>query len=115
MISNSFSRWPNAFQWRTPHDAGRRSRVRMIPVDRIRVVNPRVRDMAKFERVVESISKLGLKKPITVTVGKPGDDGVESFDLVCGQGRLEAFKALGQTEIPALVRGLSKTDGCSPA
>jgi ParB family chromosome partitioning protein len=32
------------------------------------------------------------------------------FDLVCGQGRLEAFKALGQTEIPALVRGLSKTD-----
>ena len=87
------------------------SRVRMIPLDRIRVVNPRVRDMAKFERVVESISKLGLKKPITVTVGKPGDDGVESFDLVCGQGRLEAFKALGQTEIPALVRGLSKTDG----
>ena len=43
---------------------------------------------------------------ITVTVGKPGDDGVESFDLVCGQGRLEAFKALGQTEIPALVREL---------
>ena len=92
----------------TPADE---SRVRMIPVDRIRVVNPRVRDMAKFERVIESISKLGLKKPITVTVGTPGDDGVESFDLVCGQGRLEAFKSLGQTEIPALVRGLSKTDG----
>lgn len=87
------------------------SRVRLIPVDRIRVVNPRVRDKAKFERIVESIAKVGLKKPITVTVGKPSDDGVESFDLVCGQGRLEAFQALGQTEIPALVRGLSKTDG----
>jgi len=87
------------------------SRVHLIPVDRIRVVNPRVRDKAKFERIVESIAKLGLKKPITVTVGKPGDDGAESYDLVCGQGRLEAFKALGQTEIPALVRGLSKTDG----
>ena len=61
------------------------SRVRLIPVDRIRVVNPRVRDKAKFERFVESIAKLGLKKPITVTVGKPGDDGVESFDLVCGR------------------------------
>ena len=85
-------------------------RVRLIPVDRIRIVNPRVRDKVKFERVVDSIAKLGLKKPITVTVGKPGDDGVESFDLVCGQGRLEAFKALGQTKIPALVRGLSKTD-----
>lgn len=90
---------------------GDESRVRLIPVDRIRVVNPRVRDKVKFERIVESIAKLGLKKPITVTVGKAGDDGVESFDLVCGQGRLEAFKALGQTEIPALVRGLSKTDG----
>ena len=87
------------------------SRVRLIPVDRIRVVNPRARDKVKFERIVESIAKLGLKKPITVTVGKPGDDGVETFDLVCGQGRLEAFQALGQTEIPALVRGLSKTDG----
>ena len=86
-------------------------RVRLIPVDRIRIVNPRVRDKVKFERVVDSIAKLGLKKPITVTVGKPGDDGVESFDLVCGQGRLEAFKSLGQKEIPALVRGLSKTDG----
>ena len=87
------------------------TRVRLIPVARIRVVNPRVRDKVKFERIVESIAKLGLKKPITVTVGKPGADGVESFDLVCGQGRLEAFTALGQTEIPALVRGLSKTDG----
>ncbi len=87
------------------------SRVRLIPVGRIRVVNPRARDKVKFERIVESIAKLGLKKPITVTVGKSGDDGVETFDLVCGQGRLEAFQALGQTEIPALVRGLSKTDG----
>lgn len=86
------------------------ARVRLIPVDRIQVVNPRVRDKARFERIVESIAKLGLKKPITVTAGVAAADGTESFDLVCGQGRLEAFKALGQTEIPALVRGLSKTD-----
>lgn len=25
------------------------------------------------------------------------------YDLVCGQGRVEAFKALGQEEVPALV------------
>lgn len=87
------------------------SRVRMIPVDRIRVVNPRVRDQAKFAKIVESIEKLGLKKPITVTVGNPEPDGAEAFDLVCGQGRLEAFKALGQALIPALVRGMSKTEG----
>ena len=87
------------------------SHVRMIPVDKIRVVNPRVRDKKKFEKIVESIAALGLKKPITVTAGKPAEDGTEIFDLVCGQGRLEAFIALGQQEIPALVRGLSKTDG----
>jgi ParB family transcriptional regulator, chromosome partitioning protein len=85
--------------------------ISMIPVDRIRVVNPRSRDKKKFERIVENIAAVGLKKPITVTRGKPGDDGAETFDLVCGQGRLEAFIALGQKEIPALVRGMSKNDG----
>lgn len=87
------------------------TRVSMIPVDRIRVVNPRSRDKKKFDRIVESIAAVGLKRPITVTRGKPGDDGSESYDLVCGQGRLEAYIALGQKEIPALIRGLSKTDG----
>lgn len=86
-------------------------RVSMIPVDRIRVVNPRSRDKKKFERVVESIATVGLKKPITVTRGILKEDGSETFNLVCGQGRLEAFVALGQKEIPALVRGMSKSEG----
>ncbi len=84
------------------------SRVRLIPVDRVRIINPRARDKKKHERIVDSIAKLGLKKPITVTIGKAGDNGEEWFDLVCGQGRLEAVIKLGQKEIPALVRGLSK-------
>lgn len=86
------------------------TRVRLIPIDRIRVVNPRSRDKVKFQRVVESIAAVGLKKPITVTLGAPDKDGSETYDLVCGQGRMEAFTALGQKEIPALVRGLSKSD-----
>ncbi|MDP1579574.1 MAG: ParB/RepB/Spo0J family partition protein [Candidatus Didemnitutus sp.] len=90
--------------------ASKESRVRLIPVDRVRVVNPRVRDKKRFERIVENIAAIGLKKPITVTVGKPAEDGSDTFDLVCGQGRLEAFISLGQKEIPALVRGFSTTD-----
>ncbi len=86
-------------------------RVRLIPVDQIRVVNPRARDRAKYERIVENIATIGLKKPITVSCAAPGGDGVEMFDLVCGQGRLEAYIALGQKEIPALVRGYSKQEG----
>jgi ParB family transcriptional regulator, chromosome partitioning protein len=87
------------------------TRVRMIPIDRIRIVNARVRDRKKFEGIVENIAAIGLKRPITVTVGKPGDDGREMYDLVCGQGRLEAYITLGEKEIPALVRDMSKTDG----
>lgn len=84
------------------------SRVFMIPVNRIRVINPRSREQKGFDRIVESIAAAGLKRPITVTVGPKADDGEEMFDLVCGQGRLEAFIRLGQQEIPAFVRNFSE-------
>lgn len=85
--------------------------IQMIPVAAIRIANPRVRERRKFDQIVHSISEQGLKRPITVTEVAPGPDGRSAYDLVCGQGRLEAFIALGQTEIPALVRQMSKTDG----
>ncbi len=83
----------------------------LIPVKSVRVANPRVRDRRKFELIVRSIAEQGLKRPITVTEAKPGPDGQPLYDLVCGQGRLEAFVSLGETEIPAFVRRISKTDG----
>jgi ParB family chromosome partitioning protein len=77
------------------------SKVQLVPIDKINVINPRKRNRKVFEGIVRSISQLGLKRPITV-IRKTSADG-EAFDLVCGQGRMEAFKVLGQTEIPALV------------
>ena len=76
------------------------STVQLISVLKIRVVNPRVRAKAKFSEIVTNVSKVGLKKPITVCP-RPGSGG--EYDLVCGQGRLEAFKNLGQTHVTALV------------
>lgn len=76
-------------------------RVEMIPIDRITVVNPRVRNKKVFKGIVENIAEIGLKRPITVT-SRHGEDG-PLYDLVCGQGRLEAFRQLGQTEVPALI------------
>ena len=73
--------------------------VQLVPIDKIRVINLRSRNKTKFREIVENISKVGLKKPITVS-RRDGEDG---FDLVCGQGRLEAFVACGATEIPAMV------------
>lgn len=74
--------------------------VQMIPVAKIRVLNARARNKVKFQEIVANISKLGLKKPITVARRTDGEDG---FDLVCGQGRLEAYVALQQTDVPAMV------------
>jgi ParB family transcriptional regulator, chromosome partitioning protein len=80
--------------------------IRSIPVDLVTVLNPRVRNKRVFQELVDSIAHLGLKKPITVSK-RPGRT---RYDLVCGQGRLEAFIALGQTEIPALVVEASEED-----
>ena len=80
----------------------------LIPMDRITVVNPRVRNRKAFREIVDNIAELGLKRPITVAA-RNGEDGL-LYDLVCGQGRLEAFQELGQTEIPAIVIDASSED-----
>ena len=83
--------------------------VRLIPIERIVVENPRERSEKTFKQLVESISKVGLKKPITVTLDRDVAGG-EAFHLVCGQGRMEAFAALGQIEIPAIIISASEED-----
>jgi ParB family chromosome partitioning protein len=83
--------------------------VQMIPISQINVLNPRSRNKLIFQSIVTNISDLGLKKPITVSPHKDQTDG-KSYDLVCGQGRLEAFIALGETEIPAIVKEASKEE-----
>ncbi|MCW1912914.1 ParB/RepB/Spo0J family partition protein [Luteolibacter sp. GHJ8] len=86
-------------------------KIELVEIAEIRVANPRVRDKRKFAKVVESIRNVGLKKPIQVSprVVAPGEPS--GFDLVCGQGRMEAFQALGFTEIPAIVVEVSREEG----
>ena len=83
--------------------------IEMIPIDRITVINPRSRGKNKFAQIVTNISNLGLKKPITVA-RRRSRNGEQQYDLVCGQGRLEAYRLLGQTEVPAFVIEASKQD-----
>lgn len=82
--------------------------VQLVSIADIAVVNPRIRNKKSFRELVENISVLGLKKPITVTRNNSGQP--PSYDLVCGQGRLEAFAELGEVEIPALVVDASAED-----
>lgn len=75
--------------------------IREIEIAAIEVLNPRERNQKVFQELVESIRLLGLKKPITVAA-RAGAAG-QRYVLVCGQGRMEAFRALGETAIPAQV------------
>lgn len=83
--------------------------VSLVPIARIEVLNSRDRNMKVFEEIVESIQLIGLKKPITVAE-RQGDDGQPKYVLVCGEGRLNAFRILGETHIPALVVDVSDED-----
>jgi ParB-like chromosome segregation protein Spo0J len=82
----------------------------MIPLDQIRILNHRHRDAKRFAMIVQSIKNQGLKKPIKVSELEADEGEGPTYDLVCGQGRIEAFRALGYTEIPAVVVKISKED-----
>ena len=80
----------------------RAAEIKMIQIDRINILNPRVRNQKIFHDIAVNITQVGLKRPITVTPCRSGAQD-KDYDLICGQGRLEAFVACGQKEIPAIV------------
>jgi len=85
-----------------------RHTVEMIPVDAIHVLNPRARNKRQHREIVDNIAAVGLKRPITVTRRRAGE--AVRYDLVCGEGRLEAFRLLGEPEIPAIVIDAAEHD-----
>jgi len=85
-------------------------RVEMIPIADITIVNPRIRNQKIHKAITESIELVGLKRPITVRRVPPGQ-GDSPYALICGQGRLESCKLLGQSEIPALVLDVDEETG----
>lgn len=91
----------------TPHDQA--SEVRMISIDQIEVINPRERNDRVFQDIVGNIKSIGLKKPIVVTP-RATSDGLEKYLLVCGEGRLKAFRSLGESTIPAVIIDVSDED-----
>jgi ParB family transcriptional regulator, chromosome partitioning protein len=81
-----------------------------IPIKEILVTNPRSRNRKKWLEIVASIRAVGLKRPVTVSrCTEPTTEG-RRFNLVCGQGRIEALLALGQSVVPAIVIEVSQED-----
>ncbi len=83
--------------------------IQQIRIDDIYIPNPRSRNKLVFQEIVNNIQVLGLKRPITVARKPPNSEGLP-YHLVCGQGRLEAFKTLGETTIPAIVVDATQED-----
>jgi ParB family chromosome partitioning protein len=70
-----------------------------VPIAAVRTLSSRERSSQRFKELVQSVARLGLKRPITVCRRQ----GSECYDLVCGERRLDAVAALGQSNIPALL------------
>jgi hypothetical protein len=81
--------------------------IREVEISAIEVLNPRERNQKVFQELVDSIRVLGLKKPITVA--ERSDPQGTRYVLVCGQGRMEAFQALGH---PDILTSCQLVDGC---
>ncbi len=81
--------------------------IQMIEIVQILIANPRPRNRVKFLEIVASIEAVGLKRPILVNHHASAGGGFQ-YELVCGQGRLEAFMALGKTVIPAIVTTVTR-------
>lgn len=88
--------------------AQRAQTIEMIPIDAITAINPRSRNKVQHREIVDNIDAIGLKRPITVNRKKTSGD--DAYDLVCGEGRLEAFRMLGATMIPAVVIEASQNE-----
>lgn len=81
--------------------------IKLIPIDKITVLNPRDRSQKSFNALKENIKTVGLKKPVTV---RPSDDS-DGYELVCGEGRLNSYIENGEEMIPAIIReDLSQED-----
>lgn len=60
----------------------------------------RGRRKVKFKQIVDNIARIGFKKPTTVA-RREKRSGETRYNLACGQGRLEAYEALGQEVVAA--------------
>lgn len=90
------------------NSSGENSEIQNILIEEIHVLNPRVRNQSVFKGITDNITNVGLKRPITVTLSSKANK--KKYNLVCGQGRMEAFLACGQTYIPAIVIDATERD-----
>jgi ParB family chromosome partitioning protein len=103
-----------------PTISGTRYAIALIPVDEVKFFVRRARATGPYSRLKESIKEMGLKIPISVrnisTLPRverrrqDGSGGTYKYELICGQGRLQAFRDLGLKDIPAVIHDISEVE-----
>jgi ParB family transcriptional regulator, chromosome partitioning protein len=68
-----------------------------IPIDSIKSGSRFRKDLGDIASLAEDIRKIGLLHPIVIN---------QNRELICGLRRIEAFKLLGKSEIPAHIVNL---------
>ena len=82
----------------------------MIPIESVKIVSPRERNLKVHKQIKEHINKSGLRRPIIVREIK-NSSPAKTYALICGQGRLESLKELGEVTVPALVADVDAETG----
>jgi len=81
---------------------------KLVPIEMIKVINSRSRNQGQFEENIRSIRDVGLLKPIMVNKRFLQETGF--YELVFGEGRLLAYKALNYSHIEAEVIDCSREE-----
>ncbi|MGE3769470.1 MAG: hypothetical protein AB7G06_00770 [Bdellovibrionales bacterium] len=53
----------------------RASEIKLIPIEKVNILNPRVRNQKVFHDIATNMTQVGLKRPITVTPCRSGAVG----------------------------------------
>jgi ParB family chromosome partitioning protein len=102
-----------------PAKGAPRYEITLIPVDEIKFFVRRSRASAPYARLKESIKEIGLKIPISVRDisswpradrRRQEDGGHYKYEVICGQGRLQAFRDLRIDRIPAVVHDIAEVE-----
>ena len=70
---------------------------RSIPIDSIKIGSRFRKDLGDISSLAEDIEEIGLLHQIVI---------YQNCELICGLRRIEAFKVLGRSEIPAHIVNL---------
>src|SRR5215471_18350560 len=69
-----------------------------IPIDNIKIGSRFRKDLGDIASLAENIKEIGLLHPIVIN---------QNRELICGLRRIEAFKSLGKSEVPAHIVNLA--------